>query len=244
MQQQNSGRLGSEVGRRVVRVVIAVAGLLIVRVVIDHLPMMRHASPIVLEPDLAAGQPSQIIMPVSLANAVVDTLIFIVLVLWAFELNRFIRSRARRLPEGGTLIMLATFVVVIALAYWSYAGVIPPLLGEDVDLYDWFFLILGLLPMVGFVVIAYRNLDLITETAFSSTRRAVTVVAGERADARVCASCGQPLDPDVKFCGSCGKPVPVVTSQPAVFCSTCGTKNDGAGKTCKNCGKPLATRVT
>ena len=280
MLQNSSENLGHVVGKRLIRVAVAVVGLLLIRLVVSALPMLKNAEPIVLGPTAqeaaALGQktpdaralqeysnlianlaqakvdPSQypnlmahLIFPVSIAKAIVDTLIFIVLVLSALGFRDLILARAKRLPEGGKMLVLATFILVIALAYQSYSGVIPPLLGSESQLYGWFFLVLGVLPLIALIVVASRNLDAITEVVFSSTTRAVTGAPQVRSvdSSIICSKCSNVVAAGAKFCSACGTPAvvePVV--EPVVvktFCSECGTKNQGGAKFCKNCGKPL-----
>lgn len=98
----------NEIGRRIVAITTAIAGLLIVKVAVDHLPMLTHAQPMVarsanpqttaymrrfLRSYTANGGPiparyqanfyllrnvplARVIFPVSIANAVIDTIIF------------------------------------------------------------------------------------------------------------------------------------------------------------------------
>jgi hypothetical protein len=207
MSQNNSDTLGREVGKRLVRVAIAVVGLLLIRLVLVNMPMLKDAKPIVVGSGISqsqVGDLSQVweqwaranpgsasdaqalrdqiakaysgiglIFPISIATAIIDSLIFAVLIVSAAGFNGLIRGRSRRLPEGGFIIQLLIIVIVVALAYNSYMGVIPPLMGSQSNLYAWIFLVLGLLPLIGLIVVASRNLDAITEVVFSSTSRAV-----------------------------------------------------------------------
>jgi membrane protease subunit (stomatin/prohibitin family) len=120
-------------------------------------------------------------------------------------------------------------------------GVIPPLLQSQANLYGWIFLILGLLPLIGLIVVASRNLDALTEVIFSSTSR-VAVGSVSQTDAAAssatCPKCSATIPAGAKFCGSCGAPVPIPVST-EVFCPGCGTKNEGGAKFCKSCGKPV-----
>jgi hypothetical protein len=268
MTANESQTIGREAGQRLVKAAIAVVGLLVIRLVLGSLPMLKDANPIFVggtanqdmsqamvqafqaaiagrqapqsAQDIAMAYTHGWILPISIANAIVDSLIFAVFLWTASGFNSLIRARSKRLPEGGLLILLLVLTVVVGLAYRSYMGVIPPLLGSEANLYGWFFLVLGLLPLIGLVVVASRNLDAITEVVFSSTSRAV---AGARAvhvtqSSTVCSKCGNAVAAGVKFCSNCG--ASVTTPIPAEkFCSECGTKNEGQAKFCKDCGKPL-----
>lgn len=282
MSQDNSAPMKREVGKRLVKVVIAVLALLMIRVIMDHLPMLKNASPIVVggnslqttnmsqnaseaysawlsslrsnptsaDMQRAAQEVARscsgvgMIFPISIANAIVDSLIFVVLILSAMGFKRLIQAQSRRLPEGGVMILLLVLTIVVALAYGSYDGIFPPLLGTDANLYGWFFLVLGLVPLVGLIVVGARNMDAVTEVIFASASRTLAgssqaqpVLAGAPA---LCQKCGSVLELGVKFCSSCGAPVVVARAQAEKFCSSCGAKNSPNAKFCQGCGKPLS----
>ncbi len=257
----------SEVGRRLMKIVIAVVGLIVIRFILDNLPMLRDARPIVLGGNGMAGPNADslravqqmfntgqmppefrqfgagLIFPMFIANAIVDTLIFAVLIGGAMEFNGLIRARSNRLPEGGLIILLLVLTIVVAIAYRSYMGVIPPLLGSLANLYGWLFLVLGLLPLIGLIVVASRNLDAITEVVFATSKRAVaSQAAPAAASSATCSKCGSIIAAGVKFCASCGTPVADVSATAQKFCPECGAKNEGSAKFCKGCGKELTPR--
>jgi hypothetical protein len=267
MSQQHAATYGRVGGRIFIRLAIVVVSLLLIRVVVDQLPMIRRASPIVISSNLTpeqqlllaqtqaqlaqsgqalpnyqqlAGLPGYI-LPVWVANAAIDTIIFAAMLLSVAELSREMRRRARRLPEAGAMLFLAVLAVVVALAYLSYQSVVTPLLGADAGLYDWFFLVFGVVPIAGLIVIGYRKLEVITDMVFHSTQRTVTGDPGafRQLAPATCAGCGQTLTTGAKFCAGCGAPVPATEGRPT-FCSACGVKNEGAAKTCVSCGAPLA----
>ena len=113
-------------------------------------------------------------------------------------------------------------------------------------MYDWAFLIVTVLPVIGLLVVAFRNLDAITDAVFHHAK-AVTAGAAKSAPATLqCANCGENLAADAKFCAGCGTAVPAAAppTQPAIFCSACGQKNEGGALACEACGKPLAHAAT
>jgi hypothetical protein len=265
MKTTNQNSMGNEVGRRLVKAIIAILGLIVIRIILDNLPMLKEARPIIVGSgasaaananiaqifntgqmpsnlsDLASQYAVGFIFPISIANAIVDTLIFVVLIGTAAGFNGLIQTRSKRLPEGGLIILLLVLTIVVALAYHSYMGVIPPLLGSQANLYGWFSLVLGLLPLIGLIVVASRNLDAITEVVFSSTRGVASISAPQAAESSAtCSKCSATIVAGAKFCGSCGAPV-LVSASAGRFCSGCGTKNDSEAKFCKSCGKPLTT---
>jgi hypothetical protein len=180
------------------------------------------------------------IFPVTIANAVVDTLIFIVLILFGRDLGSIVRSRYAKLPDLGQMLNLGVITVVVVLAYQFYQGIFFPLLWPDnQDIYGWIFLALGLAPLVGIVVIVSRNMDAITGVVMHSGEKAI---AGS--SSILCGSCGQPMAIGTKFCQNCGAaanvPVPAAAAGKK-FCSACGAENSPTAKFCKGCGQSLAS---
>lgn len=273
MSVQYQGSLGSLVGRKLIKVGVAVISLLIILAVVNHLPPLINASPIVVSNN---GLPSNevhlylswfkkygyygylspqytkfinqyftklqmptVIYPISIANAIVDSLIFAVLIISAADFNILIRTRSKRLPEGGLIIFFLLLTIVVGMAYYSYMGVIIPLLGSLGYLYNWIFLLLILLPLIGLVVVGSRNLDAITDVLFSSMKRTVTEglavppSASEESMVR-CPKCGNLVSAGNKFCDKCGAPIAT-----EIICAECGTKNEANAKFCVKCGKPL-----
>jgi hypothetical protein len=249
-------------GRKFVRLPIIVVALLLVRMFVDRLPMIHHASPIAISATLVPaprqflarirvqqdgfglafaddqpiGRLPGYIQPVSLADAAIDTLIFISILLGAAELSRQIRTHSRHLPEAGTMAFLVILAVVMAFAYRSYAGVILPFLGLDYSLYAWLFLVLALVPILGAILIGYGKLDVITDTVFHAARRTVGgISAPHQPDQTACSNCGKALAADARFCAACGSPVAAKDPSPA-FCKACGAKNEGSAARCAGCG--------
>lgn len=276
MPVQNQDSLGSVIGRKLIRVSIAVIALLIILAVVNHLPPLINASPIVISNN---GLPSSgihqylswfkkygyygylspeytrfihqyfsnlqiptVIYPVSIANAIVDTLIFVILIISAADFNVLIRTRAKRLPEGGLIIFFLLLTIVVGMAYYSYMGVIIPLLGSLGYLYNWIFLLLVLLPLVGLVVVGSRNLDAVTEVLFSSMKKTVTeglpAQPPEPEESLVrCSKCGNLVPANNKFCNKCGAPI-----NTEIICAECGAKNEINAKFCTKCGKLLSNK--
>ena len=235
---------GREIGRRLLKGGIAVVGLLLVRLVLGWLPMVAHADPIVIGSLFGIGQ--AVVSPAELAKTIIDTFVFVVLLVTAVDTSALMRSSFRRLPDIGRMTLLAAVVVVVALAYSSYSNVVLPIIGND-SVYDWTFLVLGVLPLAGLAVLVYRNLDTITDIVFHSSGRAMDAVVTSRSSALVaCSNCGQPLAPGARFCTDCGTAVKAIVTKPIpdVFCSICGSKNIGGAVSCVSCGKAIARAVT
>jgi hypothetical protein len=249
-----------------VRVAIIVVALLLVRALVDQLPMLRHARPIVVTAALPLDQQQFLmriqaqqlqsgqmfpddqmfgwlpgyIQPVSLANAAIDTLTFIAILLGAADLSRQIRRHAGRLPELGTMTFLVILSAITGLAYRSYAAVAMPLLGIDYVFYDWLFLILGIAPILTAVLIGYRKLDVITDIVLQVLYKLVSAAgAAHQTHTTNCQNCGKALTPGGRFCAACGTPASGDEARPA-FCASCGARNDGLSGRCTNCGASLA----
>jgi len=275
-----SATLGRQIGEKILRVAIAVIGLLVLRLILSVLPMLK--SPVVYMPSAtgvslqglqnsftqdqiaawqrafadAMGQTLQgklpevtadylmqlhlAILPLTIAYAIVDTLIFAMLILFGRDLSIIIRSNYSRFPDLGQILNFGILTIVVAAAYYSYQGILYPFLWPNhQDLYGWAFLVLGLAPLAGVVVLVSRNMDRITGAVMQSSSRAL---AGP--PAIQCGSCGQASTAGTKFCPSCGGAA--VSSQRSSvglgnkFCPSCGTQNRAGTKFCGGCGQPVS----
>lgn len=244
----------SEVGRRLLKMIIAVVSLIVIRLILDTLPMLKASG------DSAATNVDESgvihLVPVSIANAIVDTLIFAVLIWTAAGFNTLIRAQSKRLPEGGLIILLLILTVIVALGYHSYLGVIPPMLGIQIKTYGFFILALGLMPLMGLMIVVFRNLDAITDFIFASAKKAREAAAQRPAAPSVsgtakaaipspiaplgivCSKCGSAVVAGAKFCIVCGSTA-AVPENPDTICPSCGAKQEQGAKFCEQCGKSL-----
>src|ERR1017187_7283676 len=120
MSQSNQDGLGHEVARILIKTVIAVVGLLLIRAILGSLPMLKDANPIIVggstpqssneamqqlaarwfqngpsmqaAQDIARQYSAGLIYPISIAYAIVDTLIFATLIFSAMGFNGLIRA--------------------------------------------------------------------------------------------------------------------------------------------------------
>ena len=285
---------GPEFGKKAVRLVITVVGLLVLRAVLGALPMLSNAS--------AIG--SSLMSPLVIADAVVDTLLLVVLLQFGLATGRSVGEGSTRFSDVGKIISLATLVVVFLIAYRQYetptacllvspadlskaaqTGQTPVnldqfmqglsqmiqgvakaevnlatgatleafqrvavvVLRQPPDIYGWTFLTLIAIPVVGIVVLGYRNLDAFTEVLFhaaspSPSTPGSSAVAGSAVGPPAtlqCSNCGQPTTADVKFCPHCGNASSTPTSIASArrVCSSCGADNPATARFCKECGK-------
>lgn len=116
--------LGRDFGKKAVRLGVTVAGLLILRGILGALPMLKNAS--------AIG--SSLMTPLVIADAVVDTVLFVVLLRFGMQVGRSIADNYTRLPDLGRIISLATVTLVLILAYELYQTPVACLLVMPSDL--------------------------------------------------------------------------------------------------------------
>ena len=121
---QGRSMLGPDFGKRVIRVALAIVGLLVLRAILGALPMVKNAS--------AIGD--TFLTPLVLANAVVDTVIFLLILSFGVGLGRTMQANYTRLPDLGKMISLATVAVVLLLAYGSYQTVVACLVESPSDI--------------------------------------------------------------------------------------------------------------
>jgi hypothetical protein len=271
--------MGRQIGEKLLRVSIAIIGLLVLRLILSALPMLKNpviyapsaagfpalGSQNVLGPDQLAQmqaafgnavagvlggklpeatsdylmQAHLAIFPLTIAFALVDTLIFILLAIFGFSLASIIRARYAKFPDLGQIFNFGILTVVVAAAYYSYQGILYPLLWPNqLDLYGWAFLVLGLAPLAGVVILVARNMDRITGAVMRSGEKALEGPAAAR-----CGNCGQALPSGSKFCQSCGGAAIAVLSAPASsgrkFCPSCGAENPAGTRFCGGCGNSL-----
>jgi Double zinc ribbon len=107
---QAQSLLSPELGKRAVRFALTVVGLLILRAVLGALPMLTNASAI----------SDSMMSPLVIADAVVDTLILVVLLQFGVALGRTVGENSIRFPDVGKIMTLATLVVALLIAYRQY----------------------------------------------------------------------------------------------------------------------------
>jgi hypothetical protein len=175
------------------------------------------------------------ITPLTVVNAVIDTVVFIILLRFSFQINATLRNRYTKFPALGQMLNMVFVTVVVALAYNSYQGIAYPLLGLDYgQLYGWIFLFLALAPLVAIAVLVSKNMDAISGLVFHSGQVASGTLR--------CAACGAQLESGAKFCPACGaaSPGPLAPAPAAkTWCPSCGVENKAGAKFCKGCGGAL-----
>ena len=182
------------------------------------------------------------IYPINIAKAIVDTMIFALLLLFARSLVEPFRAEYAPMPDLGLMIGLGVVTAVVGMAYYSFLPVAYPLLFPDSEaIYGWVFLVLILLPLAGLAVVVARNLDALTALVMRSGSHSGAPLAGSAPVPTVtCSKCNRAFSTGGKFCPHCGAAAeaPSVVATNTV-CASCGADNPVGAKFCKACGQPV-----
>jgi len=217
----------------VLKLVIAVVGLLILQVLVSALPMVR-------EIPVPSGLPLPVL---EIVKVIIASVILVLLVNFAFEIEDNLEITYPTFPQGGVIVRWFVLLVAVLLAYGTYRILAETFLGAYVWLYPLVFLGLALVPLVSMVLLSYQHIDKLIGIAMTGIP---TVSAGgetSRVKRQVqCASCGAVLQPGVKFCRVCGTPASVQETQPKASpqCASCGASLNAGTKFCGDCGAPVA----
>lgn len=176
------------------------------------------------------------IFPITIAKAVVDTLIFAMILLFCRNLTILFRSNYRKVPDLGLMMSLGLVTIIVAIAYHSYQGIAYPFLFPDnYAIYGWLFLVLVLAPLIYLSVVVARNMDAITGVVMQS---GTVLTAPPPVTTAQCSNCGQQVNAGTKFCPNCGTASSPARSNAVAsgVCPSCGADNPGTAKFCKECG--------
>jgi hypothetical protein len=116
--------IAPDLGKKCIRFVVALAGLLILRTVLGSLPMLANASVI----------GNSLMSPLVIADAIVDTLIIIVILQFGLGLGRTIGASVARLPALGGIISLVAVLIALTIAYRQYETPVACLVVSPADL--------------------------------------------------------------------------------------------------------------
>lgn len=217
-----------ELTRPVIKLIVALTGLLVLRFIIIRLP------------GLGTEVPEVGITISALAGAIITVIMVAIIVNFGREIEpRLQRTLAGPEQLRADLAMIGkhlTFLLAIIVAYNGLDALLVPLLLPDPGpwAYDIVFLLVALIPTVVIAQRMFTNLDditdLLTEQVKSATASevqctncdetiratldfcphcgsAVESGAGPGSNAAgssVCPECEADVDPDAAFCGSCG----------------------------------------
>lgn len=152
--------LGTQVGKKIIGVIVALVGLLIIRAIVGGLPMLKTA--------LSIGTSG--VTPLMIAVAIANTLIFVVLLRFGFGLSAVLRAGSPGFPESGAIFNLMVVTVVAIWANSAYSELGQALLRDNQEYYGWVFLGLIVAPLVGVIVLVTRNMHTITDVLYRAVR--------------------------------------------------------------------------
>lgn len=194
------------------------------------------ARAVIIELDMvqAIRIPLRFTLP-QLISAVILTIIMIVLVNFGTRMELRLAHIVTEFPQGGYILKLFVFLIVIVIGYGAYLPLVRPYWGEFDWVYHLSFLVLFvvILGVLGHTIYAHtERLSTLIIDLFSGEKRNIPI---SRTGDIVCGGCGGKNKAGAGFCTSCGakiSPLETVASncksceatlKPDVsFCSSCG----------------------
>ncbi len=141
-------KLSGEFVRVATNLGIGVVGLVIIRFIVQGLPMFQDAGWIVEEKlTVVAG-----------AVMVVDALLLSVLVRFAIELRAYLLGRFAEVPGLANITTSLVFLLVVSIAYIDFKPVTRAWPATE-QLYLWSFFVLAAILLLQIVVLLYRDRD-------------------------------------------------------------------------------------
>lgn len=186
----------------ILRLVVGVIGLIALRLIAEALPMMR---------DLPSVIPTII-------SAIIMTALIGVILWFGRDMKSKLPFLLPRFSDSGNMAFALVGLAAIVVGYFAYYDLILPL-SNLTWLYSSVFLLLALVDLVALIILAYRNIDKLTQlgkqgpswTPMSQssggptpTSGAITEKQGNLAQNR-CPNCGWIASSGDVFCGSCGQ---------------------------------------
>lgn len=117
---------GADLGKKGIRFVVSIVGLLLLKAVVGALPMLKNASTI----------GGSLLTPTVLVNAIADTLIIVAVVGFGLTLSRALRRLYWRVPDLSEGVLLVAALLVLVLAYNLYQVPIACVLISPQDLFN------------------------------------------------------------------------------------------------------------
>jgi hypothetical protein len=206
-----------------IRLIVQLVVLGILSWLLTELPMVKAIS--------IPGLPFTITACVSL---VIGVIMIIVLLAFRQDFVPRLRLRCPDLPFLGAAVSDALTLLVIAVAFTAFDGVIRPLMKQYSWAYALIFLVVALWPIVSIVSTLYHSAGPLADWICAR----ISHIGAGSASATRCASCSKLIPQGAEFCTECGAPLtrPAVS---AIKCAACGAANTSSGKYCMNCGASL-----
>jgi len=137
-----------QLARAAVNLGISVAGLVLVRVIVQFLPMFQDMGWIVQNKLTVVGA----------AVIVVDAMLLAVLVGFAIQIRAFLSARFKEIPALGTMAVSLVILTCVAIAYADFKPVTSawPSISEA---YLWGFSVVAAALLIHMMVLFYKNRD-------------------------------------------------------------------------------------
>ena len=174
--------------RPAVRLGIGLVALLLVRFIVNRLPMLEGSMAI----------DGFVLSYSSIGSALIDTLIILLILSFGTDIGRQLGVLYPRFRQLSQITTLVTTLVVLLIAYNSYGSVGSALL-RDQGIYDLIFLLITAVALIALLYISYRNMDQLTDLVMGRFEAAVK--------SRKCPECGAAIKGHSKFCIECGHPL-------------------------------------
>jgi small-conductance mechanosensitive channel len=155
--------LGQSIARLFLSTLIPVFGLYLLRLILASLPMIKNAGPIA---DLG-------VTPLILIKSALDTVVFFLIIRFALGASQQIKTARPHWDEIGNLAVLVGAALVAVLAYNGYEALAASLMPAQLEVYNWVFLVIVLIPVALVVIIVTRRMDFFTELMFGKLSAAV-----------------------------------------------------------------------
>jgi hypothetical protein len=160
----DSPKSNGQLARTVVNLGIGVVGLVIVRLIVQAMPVFQDAGWIV----------KQKLSVVAGAVIVVDAILFSVLIGAAIQLKAYLHHRFREVPGLGTMAANLLFLITAGIAYTDFKPLIRawPSIKE---LYLWSFFVLAVALLGHIMVLLYQSRDRIAALILRQSVQATAV---------------------------------------------------------------------
>ena len=221
----------------VVRTVVVILFLILLKLVLDALPMLQ---------DLDI--PNLPFTAQKIIGLLITLLIVAVLVKFGTDIRGQMEMAFWRFPESGQLVAAVVYIVAIIIAYNALSPWLDIALAENAWIYQLLFLILMAIPIVMIGVVLYRNIDTIADLITTRPARPLVEARAASPSGRTCPQCHATNPPEAKFCLQCGAALPEPEPAPpeavapsTAVCPNCGAENEPGARFCMECGTQLAS---
>ncbi len=211
---------------------ISILVLLVVRFIVNRLPMLGGS---IVIPASESALPFSLQYS-AIGVAILDTAILVLLFNFGRQIGGKLQTRYPTVEDIAKITRLVAVVVVGLIAYNIY-GLIGLALLRDRTLYNLLFLVIVGIPLIVLLFLGYRHIDQLTGLVMGQLEGV--------AKSRTCPECGARLTGREKFCAACGLDLSsteektTVASGTTASCFSCSRSVDTSTKFCPSCGCQL-----